>query len=325
VPGASQIRYAGGELDRAEAHRKDPAWVASMREHPGACVVPVWHDKNLVLGVAHEGAKPRVVRCPIDQRDELLAVDGARPWAFLGLDGEMPVFTVDLSEVDDERLASLTSDGAAFIDLRQVGALVSARDAALLAYARALMGWHRRHRYCGTCGAMTEPRSGGHVRRCLNAHCNAEHFPRTDPAVIMLVEHQPANGASRRCLLARHRRLPPRAFSTLAGFVEPGESLEEAVAREVWEETGVRVSQVTYLASQPWPFPSSLMIGFRAHAETDAVCIDHEELEEARWFTADEVAEFGEWGDETASFRLPRRDSIARVLVDAWLADALPG
>lgn len=312
-----EVRYAGGQLDRAAALRKDPGWVASMRAHPGALVVPVWRDKNLVLGVASDSTAPRAARCTIDPRHPILAMDGALPWAFLGLEGDVPVFAVDLSEVDGDPVAALGADGA-FVDLRQVGALMSAGDAALLAYARGLLGWQRRHPYCSVCGAATEAREGGHVRQCRNPRCRAETFPRTDPAVIMLVEHRPANGGPRRCLLGRHHRLPPRAFSTLAGYVEPGESLEDAVVREVWEETGVRVSRVAYHASQPWPFPSSLMVGFLAVAESDALTIDREELEEARWFTAAELATFGEWGDESAQFQLPRRDSIARVLIDAW-------
>lgn len=324
---APSIRYAGGQLDRAGEHRKDPVWVASMRARPDARVIPIWRDKNLVLGMPREGetshASPRAARYPVDSRGGILAVDGALPWAFLGLDGEAPVFTVDVSDASDEQLASLTENGAEFVDLRKAGMLVSASDAAQLAYARALMGWHRRHRYCGVCGATTESCYAGHMRQCPDPGCHTEHFPRTDPAVIMLVEHRPANGAPRKVLLAHNRRLPQHAFSTLAGFVEPGETLEEAVAREVWEETGVRVSDVRYQATQPWPFPSSLMIGFRAVAESDAIAIDREELDEARWFTAAELAGFGEWGDATARFQLPRRDSIARALVDAWLAEVL--
>jgi len=327
VPDAPSIRYAGGQLDRAGDLRKDPAWVTEMRARSDARVVPLWRDKNLVLGMPPEGEPshdtPCAARYPVDAQSGILALDGAFPWAFLGLDGEAPIFTVDVSDASDAQLAPLTANGAEFVDLRKVGMLVSASDAAVLAYARALMGWHRRHRYCGACGAATEPCYAGHMRRCTNPDCHIEHFPRTDPAVIMLVEHRPANGAPRRVLLAHNHRSPVRAFSTLAGFVEPGETLEEAVAREVWEETGVRVSDVTYQGAQPWPFPSSLMIGFRAVAESDAIAIDREELDDAQWFTAAEVAQFGEWGDETARFQLPRRDSIARTLIDAWVAEVL--
>jgi NAD+ diphosphatase len=148
-----------------------------------------------------------------------------------------------------------------------------------------------------------------------------ESFPRTDPVVIMLVTSAPGEGRPERCLLGRHGRLPRGAYSLLAGFVEPGESLEEAVAREVAEETGVEVTDVRYQGSQPWPFPYSMMMGFRATARRDDIAVDTDELEDARWFTAAEVAGFGEWEDEAAEHRLPRRDSIARALLDAWLRE----
>jgi NAD+ diphosphatase len=161
------------------------------------------------------------------------------------------------------------------------------------------------------------------VRVCTA--CGTESYPRTDPAVIMLVHRPAAGGEPARCLLARSPRFKPGMFSTLAGFVEPGESLEDAVARETLEETGVRVGRVVYHGSQPWPFPASLMIGFRAEASTTELTIDGEEIADARWFTAEELASFGEWGDEDAALRLPRRDSIARLLVDAWVADVTRG
>lgn len=228
------------------------------------------------------------------------------------------MFTADVSAAGEERLAAIAAAGT-FVDLRQVGPMLDAHEAALLAYARGILGWHRRTRFCGVCGSPTGSHHAGHMRRCEDARCATEIYPRTDPAVIMLVERIPADGSPRQCLLARHSRLPARAYSTLAGFVEPGESLEEAVAREVMEETGVRVSRVTYQSSQPWPFPASLMVGFLALAASEEITIDHTELDEARWFTAAEVAAFGEWEDDSAPFRLPRKDSIARVLLDTWM------
>jgi NAD+ diphosphatase len=289
-------------------------------------VIPVWRDRNLVCGLdAAAGARrvepPHPGWCSWSGWTEHTdRPPDATSWALLGLDGDVPIFAADASELDDARLAALSSGGA-FLELPKIASLLTAEDAALLAYARGIVGWHRRSRFCGSCGSPTVSDQAGHVRRCADPRCAAETYPRTDPAVIMLVERPAMDGAPRRCLLGRHGRLPPRAYSTLAGFVEPGESLEEAVAREVLEETGVRVSRVRYQGSQPWPFPSSLMVAFRAVADTETVVVDPHELEDARWFGAAELARFGEWDDEDAPLRLPSRNSIARALLDAWLAE----
>ena len=161
------------------------------------------------------------------------------------------------------------------------------------------------------------------MRVCSNRSCGRMHFPRTDPAVIMLVEDC-SDPARPRCLLARNSRFPKRMMSTLAGFVDPLESLEETVIREVHEECGIRVGDVEYQASLPWPFPSSIMLGFRAKAETRDIKVDGVEIEEAYWFEAEQLLQFGEWGDEVGEFCLPRRDSIARYLVESWIRDVLP-
>ena len=207
------------------------------------------------------------------------------------------------------------------MDLRRVGPSIDAAGAALMAYARGMLYWHRQNGFCGRCGHATESRDGGHRRQCTDAECGRMAFPRTDPAVIMLVEYRPGGGRPPMCLLGNHYRLPENVYSTLAGFVEPGESLEDTVVREVYEEVRVRVSAAWYQASQPWPFPSSIMLGYRAQAETTEIVVDREELKEARWFTAEEVRGFGEWGDEKVAYALPRRDSIARFLVDSWVAE----
>ncbi|GAB4353061.1 MAG: hypothetical protein Kow006_18050 [Gammaproteobacteria bacterium] len=234
----------------------------------------------------------------------------------LGLDDQGPVFAVDLPagrEWSDRQWAKVGE----FIDLRRVGARLESSEAALLAYARGLLYWHRQQRYCGRCGGETVSEEGGITRLCRSTECGRRWFPRLDPAVIVLVEHRPEGGIPR-CLLARHSRLPAGMFSTLAGFVEPGESLEEAVVREVKEETGVEVGSVAYQGSQPWPFPASLMVGFRARALTTRITLDDDELVEAHWFTADEVSEFGEWGDQGTGRKIPRHDSIARHLIESW-------
>ncbi|MGI9311834.1 MAG: NAD(+) diphosphatase, partial [bacterium] len=190
-------------------------------------------------------------------------------------------------------------------------------------YARGMTHWHRRNRHCGRCGSPARSRRGGHMRQCADAACATELFPRIDPAVIMLVEQTAPRDGVAKCLLGHSRSVPRRVYSTLAGYVDPGESLEEAVAREVMEETGIEIHAAAYCASQPWAFPGCLMIGFRAAAREQAIVLAPDELEDARWFSADEVRAFAEYdaaerGDAPA---LPRRDSIARTLVDAWLRE----
>ena len=289
--------YTGSPLDRAGHLRDDADWIQSRLTDPGSLFVPVWRAKTPVRDEAQG------VYVPGAAAGGLRAAGG--PWAFLGLRGETAVFAVDVSTVDDP--APLLPEGARFEDMRTLAGLLSADDAAVLAHARGLMHWRVRHRFCGVCGGVCEPRSAGHAMACTQ--CNAQHFPRTDPAVIMLV-----HGADR-CLLGHSQRFPSvTMYSTLAGFVEPGESLEEAVAREVMEESGVRVGRVSYHSSQPWPFPASIMLGFYAEALSYEITVDTTELRDARWFTRDELRHHEQHG-----FSLPRRDSIARRLIEDWM------
>lgn len=313
----SPIHYGGGALDRAAKLREDDDWVSAAFVGDDAVAVLMHDDRNLVTGLSSRETTPAAAILPLSTvRDRVNA--HALMWVFLGLDGETPVFAVDLSAKALAEVPDL-ADAGEFVDIRRAGPLMSAEDASLLAYARALLGWHRRHRYCSLCGSATESRRAGHVRRCCSPECAAEAFPRTDPVVIMLVEYPATHERPARVLMGRHGRLPPGAYSILAGFVEPGESLEDAVAREVWEEAGIRVRDVTYRGSQPWPFPHSMMIGFTATADSEDLAVDRDELEDAQWFTAAEIATFGEWGDDSAQFRRPRKDSIARALLDQWI------
>lgn len=308
----SLLRYAGNDLDRAGVQRKDPQWVMAQFERTDTLLVPIWRNRNLIAGM-HETAAPPAAIAHLRTRSEAL-ISAATETVFLGLRDTLATFAVDISACEETHAEQLGA-GDQFIDLRVAGPLLSAGDASLCAYARGITYWHRHNRFCNECGHTTHSEQGGHVRRC--SVCKHVIFPRTDPAVIMLVV------SGDRCLLGRDPRWPPGTYSTLAGFVEPGESLEEAVAREVFEETGVRVHDIDYMASQPWPFPASIMLGFRAQASTTALQLDTDEVEDARWFSAEEIETFSEWGDENASFKVPRRDSIARFLIDTWVAEQI--
>ena len=294
--------YAGGTFDRAAPRRKDAAWVAGLIEAAESRFVATWRGRSLVL--AGNDAMPRAAYLG---RDQIGAIP-CEP-VLLGIVEERAVFAVDVSACDAPLEALANGVALEFTDLRRVGPLLPRQEGALLAYARGIAYWHERHRYCGVCGAPTRSEEGGHVRRCTDAACGTTHFPRTDPAVIMLVHD------GERCLLGRKPEWPKGMHSTLAGFVEPGESLEEAVAREVFEETGIRVADVTYHSSQPWPFPASLMLGFHARALSTAITVDPEELEHAAWYERRYMLEH----EDDDTLRLPRRDSIARRLVEDWL------
>jgi NAD+ diphosphatase len=300
--------YASGGLHRVAERRRDEAWLAAQLIDARTRFVPVWRAQNLVAN-APGGEPPVPAYLAADQAATLLASGGET--AFLGLVGGVAHFAIAVPDAGDAPPAVALTDGAAFMDLRSVGPLLGRDDGSLLAYARGLMHWHGRHRFCGVCGGPTIAAEAGHVRHCASEGCGVQHFPRTDPAVIMLV----SDGGDR-AILGRQRIWPTGMHSVLAGFVEPGESLEDAVAREVFEEVGVAVTDVTYHSSQPWPFPASIMLGFYARAADEVLRVSPDELETARWFTRAELRA----SPEDESFRLPRRDSIARRLIEDWLA-----
>jgi NAD+ diphosphatase len=306
IPASRPNAYTGSPLDRDAARREDADWIAGALADPETLFAPVWRSRSLMKSVA-EG-KPEAVLVTGAAAERMRMAGG--PWAFLGHWEGKPVFAVDLSAAEDPipLLPDETTGGpVGFTDLRQVAGLLPAGEASVLAHARGLMHWRTRHRFCGVCGHECAPRSAGHAMVCSN--CSAQHFPRTDPAVIMLVVR------GDRCLLGHSHRFPNTTmYSTLAGFVEPGESLEEAVRREVKEEAGVEVGEVLYHSSQPWPFPSSIMLGFHAEGLSDAITIDPEELKDARWFSREELRNAAALG-----FSLPRVDSIARRLIEDWL------
>jgi NAD+ diphosphatase len=292
--------YAGGMLDRVSALRKDQSWIDARRAAAETRVVPIWRAQNFVLGEQDAPRAGLVSAADLPEGVEFF---------LLGLHGETAYFAADLSDLEDPASHPGLAGRGSFADLRTFGPLLGHDEGNILAYARGLTWWHSRHRFCGVCGHPTVSAEAGHVRRCTNPECATSHFPRTDPAVIMLVHD------GDHCLLGRQSRFPPGMYSTLAGFVEPGESLEEAVAREVLEESGITVSEVTYHSSQPWPFPSSLMLGFHAEAASRDISIEQDELEDARWFSRAEILAWAEGGP----CRLPRPDSISRRLIEDWL------
>ena len=277
--------FAGPGLDRADALRGRPERIAALAREP--------HARQLKW----------------DNGAPALDAEGRLQWAaiadepplFLGLDNGAACF----SELPDGRVPV---DGRAHFGLL---AMLDARDAPTFAAALSLANWHRRHGYCSVCGQPTVPNRGGWSRAC--AGCGSEHYPRADPVVIMLAEHDD------RLLLGRQPQYPPGRYSALAGFLEPGESIEAAVARELHEEAGIKVADVIYVASQPWPFPSSLMIGCHARALGHDLTIDRTELDDARWFTREEIASALE-GNPDAPFQPPPRFAIARTLLEHWLA-----
>jgi NAD+ diphosphatase len=287
VPREVTLPYNGLTLDRAGARRGDPGWVAGLR----GTALALWRDGCLV-----SDGRP-------------VAVEPTEGAVFLGLDGDAAVFAVDLSDLDEP--AALRAAGAdEVVDVRRLFPALTTDQAATVAYAKGILHWNRNQRFCGACGNATSRRDAGHLRVCDG--CGKLLFPKIEPAVIMLVE---APGPPARCLLARHRGAGPDSFSTLAGFVEIGESLEDAVRRELHEEAGVRVTSVRYQASQAWPFPSGLMVGFRAVAESDTVAVDENELIEARWFSRDEVVARLASGTN-------RVDSIEHFLIETWVRDS---
>jgi NAD+ diphosphatase len=283
---------ARATVDLATARRRDDGWLAGAWRDPRARVLVLADGK---AALADDGGTLRLVPTADAPPGESY---------FLGLDGEAPVFAV---------ATTVGLPGVRHAGLRELGALLPDRDAGLLTSAVALANWHRTHTHCARCGVSTTPAHGGHVRRCPID--GSEHFPRIDPAVIMLV-----HDGGDRCLLGRQPGWPALRYSAFAGFVEPGESLEQAVAREVAEEVGLPVTDVSYVGSQPWPFPSSLMLGFTARALDDAVRLDDEEIEDARWFSRSALAEAVRRG----ALVLPGPVSIAWWLLRRWYGAQLP-
>lgn len=311
---AETVTFGGSGLDRAAELRGQ---ADELRHAANACAILLWRGKPMIMD-------DELVRLPLDHP---VMVDAAADMILLGREDGAPVFAADFSawtpaDLDDETLNSFLDPStqhhpavpdAAFAEIRAVMTRMSPRDAELAATAKAVMQWHISHRFCARCGAQSAMAMAGWQRNC--ASCGGHHFPRTDPVVIMLITHGNA------VLVGRSPGWPEGMYSLLAGFVEPGETIEAAVRREVFEEAGVRVGAVSYLASQPWPFPASLMFGCAGEALTKDLTIDPNEIEDAMWVSREDMAEA--FAGNHAKILPARKGAIAHFLLEAWLSDQL--
>lgn len=299
------IVFSGSPLDRMDHQRRDPHWVAARMDDAQTRFLPLWRlDPLIKTGQPRGLAWARRVLF-----EDLAAIPEP---LLLGESEGVAHFAVDLSALE-KPVEELGLEGeAGFEDLRAAALTLPREDAAIAAHARSLVDWHARHAHCAVCGETTRPLFGGIQRDCLE--CAAEHHPRTDPVAIALIT------LGDRCLLGRGPGWPERMYSALAGFIEPGESIEEAARREVKEEAGVDVGPVRYVASQPWPFPSSLMIGCIGEAESEAITVDRTELQDAAWFERDVVR--AALSGDSSQLIVPPPFAIAHHLMRAWVPDA---
>ena len=306
-PNISHV-YAGNPLDRGDRERRDEEWLAAKARDPKSRFLPMWDLNVLITGGSQEG----LGWLGFDDLSRL-GVDATA--IFLGMDGDEAHFVVDISKYEGAVRELRESSERRFEDARTATEVLSGPDSGIVAQARAQVNWHNRNAYCAICGHETHMKRGGQVRQCSN--CEAQNYPRTDPVVITVVSDDEW------CLLGRSRGRgsPSNRYSALAGFVDQGESIEEAVAREVMEEAGIGVKNVRYHSSQPWPFPSSLMIGCHADAATTDISMDDEEMADVRWFHREEVllALTG----ESESLAVPAPIAIAHHLIKAWASNSV--
>jgi NAD+ diphosphatase len=297
--------FTGMPLDRAMDERMDPAVIARLVDDPRAAVLAA-SEQGVLVG---DGDTPALLRLPAARQVGERAAQTDDEPMLLGLDDGTPLFALDLDELPESERRGLV-DGGRVVSLRDAGQILSRSQAGLAAYLAALLNWHRSHRYCANCGAPTLVKEAGYARRC--PRCHTTHFPRTDPVVIMTVEHDDS------LLLGRRPGWPRRRYSTLAGFVSPGEAAEEAVIREVREESGIVARDPEFVSSQPWPFPRSLMLGFAARSDGGEPRARDGELEDVRWFDYGSLV--AARNGDNPELLLPPPISIARFLIDRWMA-----
>ena len=300
--------YTSTAINRHGNYRNDKNLLNNIIIEKNTKFIPFYNGKNLFLEI-NKNIKP-VIFNKI-QLDEFFP-NGIGDKIFLGVANTLNYIGVDLSLPNKKFECWLKENQIIINDLRKYGPILDDIEASFLALSNGMFFWHNTHKFCGSCGFQNFSTEGGFVMKCSNDKCGKSHFPRTDPAIITLISFQD------KVLLGRSPRFPDSMYSTLAGFVEPGESLEQALEREVFEEVGIKVKNIKYFNSQPWPFPASLMLGFFAEAANDQMTIDYNEIEDAHWFSINELKSL-KHPSISGGFKLPRVDSIARRLVDTWI------
>lgn len=301
--------FANNPLDRAADRRLDGDWIAQRLEDPSTLMIPFWQERPFMVP-GRGDAEPEVGWLRPGALGDV--VDETIAPIFLGLEKDVSYFAINLRPDRDMEADGPLAGLGKFLELRETAGAISPSEAAILAQAKSLIGWHARHRFCSNCGAPTETREAGYKREC--GECGADHFPRTDPVVIVL----PIRGEE--VLMGRSPGWPDGFYSALAGFVEPGETIAEAARREVKEETNIDIDGIRIFSSQPWPYPSSLMIGCYAEALSTDIRIDDVEIEDARWFSVADL-EAAQREDPMAPLLLPPKIAIAHQLIKHWLEE----
>ena len=300
--------YASSAINRHGDFRNNEKFLNTIITEKDTKFIPFYNGKNLFIEINED------INSVIFNKFQLhdFFPNGIGGTIFLGVANDFNYVGIDLSSPNKKFDCWLKENNIIVDDLRKYGPILDDIEASFLALSNGMFYWHNTHKFCGSCGFQNFSTEGGFVMKCSNDKCGKSHFPRTDPAIITLISFQD------KVLLGRSPRFPDSMYSTLAGFVEPGESLEQALEREVFEEVGIKVKNIKYFNSQPWPFPASLMLGFFAEAINDQMTIDYDEIEDAQWFSINELKSL-QHPSIKGGFKLPRVDSIARRLVDTWI------
>lgn len=300
--------FTGNRFDRVSHLRSNPEWIEEKLSDPSSRFMPMYQLKALI----ELGGDPCIDWRGVSDIREY--IDAGATLVLLGVADFAAHFAIDVSAIENPKQPPNT-DWGKFIDVRSISAQLRPGEAGALAQARSMLAWHDNHQFCSVCGFKSESRELGYSRKCANDTCNAPHFPRTDPVAIMMVTK------GDKCLLGTGHHFPKQQYSALAGFIEPGETIEQGVRREVFEETGIKTDKITYHSSQPWPYPSSLMIGCFAEAISEEITIEEKELADARWFTKEETREMLKRAGTAETPRLAPSMAIAHQLAKAWLEE----